>query len=175
LAQIQSLAEYFKNNGEGRRFGGDSFYDRIHQAYESGATWLFAVNMEQITHSARRNRARREGRPEPDLTGFSDVRYLILERKDVNGETKNQATLSFRNNRRGLAAWLAAPGPMGSLEFVSPDASVAASFVIMNPGVLLRELLTEAETKNPELAQHIDEFQNKAGINVINDLADPLG
>src|SRR5207253_10048829 len=59
LAQIQSLAEYFKNNGEGRRFGGDSFYDRIHQAYESGATWLFAVNMLHITHIALSNSPRR--------------------------------------------------------------------------------------------------------------------
>jgi hypothetical protein len=176
VTQIQGVAEYFKDNGGGRRFNGDSFYDRIHQAYESGATWLFAVNMEQISHNfVRGKRATRQNRQAADLTGFSDVKYLILERKDVNGQTKNQATLSFRNDRRGLASWLAAPGPMGSLEFVSPDASLAASFVIKNPGALLRELLAEGEARNPELAQHLDEFQSKSGVNVINDLADPLG
>src|SRR5437764_3984989 len=132
--------------------------------------------MEQISRNfVRGKRARRENGRAADFTGINDVRYLILERKDVNGQTKNQAELSFRNDRRGLASWLAAPGPMGSLEFVSPDASLAASFVIKNPGALLRELLAEGEAKYPELAQRLDEFQRKAGINVINDLADPLG
>ena len=178
--QLQSVAEQFAENAS-TDFNGNGFHDRIQQAYQSGATWLFCVNMEQITRKFVRSQRMRPAlalRHEDtvrDITGFNDVRYLILERKDVNGQTKNQATLSFRNERHGLASWLAAPGPMGSLEFVSADASVAASFVIKNPGALLGELLAEAEAKDPELAKHIQEFQNASGVNIVQDLASPLG
>jgi len=161
--QLQSLSQGASDKSA------NGFYDRIHQAYESGATWLFCVNMEQISRNFVRAQRTR------DMTGFSGVRYLILERKDVNGQTRNQATLSFRNDRRGLASWLAAPGPIGSLEFVSADASVAASFVIKNPGALLRELLASAEAQNSEVAAHIDEFQHKSGVNIVNDVAGALG
>ena len=180
-AQLQTFAEQFQENASSSStstaapdFSGDGFHDRIQQAYQSGATWLFCANMEQITRKfVRGQRVRKEA--VRDISGVSDVRYLILERKDVNGETKNQATLSFRNQRHGLAAWLAAPGPMGSLEFVSADASVAASFVIKNPGALLGELLADAEAKDPEVARHIEEFQRASGVNIIQDLAGPLG
>jgi hypothetical protein len=64
---------------------------------------------------------------------------------------------------------------MGSLEFVSADASVAASFVIKNPGALIGELLAEAEAKDPEIAKHVDEFQRASGVSIIQDLAGPLG
>ncbi|MDQ6759409.1 MAG: FecR family protein [Acidobacteriota bacterium] len=172
-AQLQTVAEQFQENSAAD-FTGDVFHNRIQQAYQSGATWLFCANMEQITRKfVRGERVRQDA--VRDITGFSDVRYLILERKDVNGQTKNQATLSFRNARHGLASWLAAPGPMGSLDFVSADSSVAASFVIKNPGALLGELLAEAEAKDPELAKHIDDFQRTSGVNIIQDLAAPLG
>ena len=176
-AQLQSVAEQFAENAT-IDLSGNGFHDRIQQAYQSGATWLFCVNMEQITRKfvrGERGGERVRQAAVRDITGFNDVRYLILERKDVNGQTKNQATLSFRNERHGLASWLAAPGPMGSLEFVSADASVAASFVIKNPGALLGELLAEAEAKDPELAKHIQDFQNSSGVNIIQDLASPLG
>ncbi len=32
-----------------------------------------------------------------------------------------------------MASWIAAPAPMGTLDFISPDATFAASFVVNNP------------------------------------------
>jgi len=34
-----------------------------------------------------------------------------------------------------MASWLAAPGPMGALEFISPDANVVAAFVVKEPSL----------------------------------------
>jgi hypothetical protein len=103
------------------------------------------------------------------------VQYLILERKDVNGQTQNQAALTFNHTRRGLASLIGAPGPMGSLDFVSPDASLATSIVIRNPNELVGELLSIVEQHDPDVTTKIEEFQRDSGINVMNDIAQSLG
>ena len=76
------------------------------------------MNMEQIAgpHVPKSNMT--------DTAGLDNVRYLMIERKPNLGRTENSASLSFAGARHGLASWLAAPGPMGTLDFVSPDASV---------------------------------------------------
>ena len=104
--------------------------------------------------------------------GVNGVSYLVVERKEVSGQTKNTATLGFDGNRRGMSAWLAAPGPMSTLDFISPDASLAASFVIKNPGAMLGELIAQS---GPELAEKLDLIHNQTGVNVLHDIAEPLG
>jgi hypothetical protein len=59
------------------------------------------------------------------------IRYLIVERK----QNLNSATVSFRG-----VNWIAAPGPMGTLDFISPDATFAASVVVNHPADLLKQL-----------------------------------
>ncbi len=176
LETLRAVAGQLAQPSNGPSFSNSQFYTQIQKSYQGGATWLFCANLEQMRGGfVRFNRMRPARNTETDATGFSDVRYLLLERKDVNGETKNQATLTFRSNRSGLASWLAAPAPMGSLDFVSPDASLAASFVIKNPGQLLSEFVSNLEAGNPEAAKEINDFQAKSGVNIIQDLADPLG
>ena len=171
---LQDLSVRMKQPQEAESFTNSGFHDRIQQAYSSGVSWLFCANLDQMRNMGQRFN-RRETRAMNEATGMSGVRYLILERKDVNGQTKNQATLAFSGQRQGLASWLAAPGPMSTLDFVSPDASLAGSFVIKNPGAMLSELIHQAEAKNPELQQKLDEIQSQTGVNLIHDLADPLG
>ena len=103
------------------------------------------------------------------------MQYLVVERKDINGQTRNQATLSFSGQRLSLASWLAPPAAMSTLDFVSPNASLAASFVIQNPGALLTQFLTQAEASDPTFQQKIDTFQNDTGVNITNDIANSLG
>jgi hypothetical protein len=64
---------------------------------------------------------------------------------------------------------------MSTLDFVSPDASLAASFVIQNPGALLTQFLTQAETDDPTFQQKVDTFQNETGVNITTDIANSLG
>src|SRR5881227_1654324 len=90
--------------------------------------------------------------------------YLIFERKEIAGETDNRVALNFRGDRRGVASWLGAPGAMGSLDFVSPNALVAAAFVLKNPHSLLGEVFNYANAQNSDFTQQLAEFEQRSGI-----------
>ncbi len=164
------------NGGAG--FLSTPLWARVSQSYQSGTGWIFAADMEQIvgSHVLPHNvtAPNTTAAATTSVTGFDNVRFLVVERKENLGRTENSASLSFSGERHGLMSWLAAPGPMGTLDFVSPEASFATSFVIKNPGMLLGELLSLGGAKAGPAAV-IDEFQNQTGINLLNDVAANLG
>jgi len=103
------------------------------------------------------------------------VKYFVLDQKDTNGKTHTQASLSFNDTTRGIPSWLAAPAPMGSLEYISPDANVVAGFVVKKPASLVDDLLGVLETVSPELRKNLDKQQAAHGLDIRNDIAVPLG
>jgi hypothetical protein len=109
LADLQRAVTRFK---EGGHFSETPFYRQISHSYEQGAEFLFCVDMEQIV---ARNVEADSGRKIP--LGINDVRYLTMEHREVNGKSESHADLSFASERQGVASWLAAPAPMGSLEW----------------------------------------------------------
>jgi hypothetical protein len=64
---------------------------------------------------------------------------------------------------------------MGSLDFVSPQAGIAVSFVIQNPASVLDQLLQMAKSGDNKVALALAQFESKTGVNVRNDLAATLG
>ncbi len=169
-AQLRTIAAAADNSG-GTNFTTAPFYAQVAQSYQSGAGWIFAVDMEQIlAHSVSQKEQLKALPP-----GLNDVKVLLFERKDVAGKTENRAALTFSEQRTGFASWLAAPGPMGALDFVSPDASFAASFVIKNPRSLLDELFTYLESVNPGFKQMLSDTESQAGVSILADVAGPLG
>lgn len=135
----------------GSGFEGTEFGKRVAQSYATGAGWLFAADMEQILPANVKD--------SKDVTGLHDIRYLMVERKQNLGRTENSATVSFSGTRSGIADWIAPPGPMGTLDFISPDATFAASFVVNHPAELLKEV---SATMLP-------------GVDAMNDIASTLG
>jgi len=75
----------------------------------------------------------------------------VLDQKNADGKTHTQATVSFNEAQRGIPSWLAAPGPMGSLEYIFADANVVAGFVVKDPVKLVDDLLGVIETVSPDL------------------------
>lgn len=170
VPELQKAVTRIKQGGGGT-FVQTPFYQQIAQAYQQGAEWLFCANMEQIVvqnvHAGGGN---------GELpSGFSDVRYLTMEHREVGGKTDNRAALTFASDRQGVASWLAAPASMGSLEFVSTDASMATSVVIKNPRSILEELFQVVGKGDANFSDHLAEFEQKTGVNVLNDIAAPLG
>jgi len=164
------MAMNAKQGGTGT-FAETPFYQQIARSYQQGAEWLFCVDMEQIV--AQNVQANGNSHELP--AGIGDVRYLTMEHREVGGKSESHADLMFASERQGVASWLAAPASMGSLEFVSPDASMVTSAVIKNPRSIMEEMFKMIGSGDVEFAQHLAEFESKTGVNVLNDLAAPLG
>jgi len=149
-------------------FAATPFYQQIARSYEQGAEWLFCVDMEQIV--AQHVQA---GSNLPE--GIGDVRYLTMEHREVGGKTESHADLTFSSERQGVASWLAAPASMGSLDFVSPDASMVTSAVIKNPRSIMEEMFKMIGSGDAQFSEHLADFETKAGVSVLDDIAAPLG
>jgi len=182
--QMQAVAGVIAGSASGG-FASTPFYAAIQKAYQSGAGWLIAADMEQIlAHSVTKeegpegeNKGEKKGfNPLTDeRAGLSDMRYLVIESKNVSGATQNRATLSFAQDRHGIAGWLAQPSPMGTLDFVSPKASLAVSFVAQSPRDILTQMLSFSQEDKNSIDQDLADFESKAGVNVQDDIAGTLG
>jgi hypothetical protein len=107
--------------------------------------------------------------------GVLSVKYVVLDQNNSEGKTHTKASISFNEAERGIPSWLASPGPMGSLEYISPDANVVAGFVVRDPVKLVDDLLGVIETVSPELRKNLDKQQAERGLDMRNDIAAPLG
>ncbi len=104
-----------------------------------------------------------------------NLRHFVVEQKEVNGKTLSRAALTFSESNRGIASWLAASGPMGALDFISPNANVVSAFVVKEPALLVDDLLGFLETVEPDLRRQMEEIQKQQGFDLRNDFAAPLG
>src|SRR5262249_27581144 len=64
--------------------------------------------------------------------------------------------------------------PMGSLEYISPDANLVAGFAIKNPTAVIDDLLGVVSNVCPDLNKHLDDLEKNHGLNFRNDFAAPL-
>ncbi len=180
LRQLRQLATTTKAPGT-NRFAGTPFYSRIAEVYREGAGLIVAADLEKIiSHSMREGEtaqatgeeARREAYRQ---LGILNLKHFVVEQKEGGGKTRSRAVLSFNEPLRGIASWLAAPGPMGALEFISPDANVAMAFVVKEPVSLVDDLLGFLETAAPDLRRHFRDLEAQHGLDVRRDFAAPLG
>ena len=147
-----------------------ALYQQVLRSYQQGAGWLFCADMEQIVADNVH-----EGSNKPLPPGIGDVRYLMMERREVGGKTENRAALTFASERRGVASWLAAPAPMGGLEFISPNASMVNSIVIKNPKTIVEEMFQMIGSGDAKFPQELSEFEAKTGVSVLDGITAPLG
>ena len=170
VAELQRAVRRAQQGGNSP-FAETPFYQQIVRSYQQGAEWLFCADMEQIV--AQHVQAGSDSHSLPP--GMGEVRYLTMEHRDVGGKTESHAALTFASERQGVAAWLAAPASMGSLEFVTPDASMVTSAVIKNPRSIMEEMFKMIGSGDANFTQHLADFEAKTGVNVLNDITAPLG
>lgn len=173
LARLRELAAILAAPGS-EPFAGTSFYTSLAEAYGQGAQWLAGVDVGRILAGATGGDGDDDARA-LEFTGLRDVEHLIIERKARDETVHTGAVLSFADVRRGAASWLAAPAPMGSLEFLSADTNLAAAFVVEDPATILEETFRFVEATDPDFRGELDRFQAEHGVDVLADLAAPLG
>jgi hypothetical protein len=174
VRQLQSLAR-----GSSNSFTSSPFHNRIAEVYQQGAGLVVAANLEKIIAQtkAERSKGANDARNEEALNklGVLSVKYLVLDQNQSDGKTHTRASVSFSDAQHGIPSWLAAPGPMGSLEYISPDANVVAGFVVKDPVRLVDDLLGVVETVSPDLKKNLDQQQADHGLDLRKDIAAPLG
>jgi hypothetical protein len=177
IESLRGLATTFKTP-DANRFANSSFHQRIADVYKDGVGLLVAADLEKIV--AKAMTSNKSADSEKNLAGMqklgvTSLRHFIVEQKEVKGKTLSQAALTFSESNRGIASWLAAPGSMGALDFISPNANVATAFVVKEPALLVDDLLGFMETVQPEVRSQMAEIERTQGISLRNDFAAPLG
>jgi hypothetical protein len=157
-------------------FDKGAFGQQIAAAYGRGAGIILAADLHEIMganfihfHDAR------AARVVEDNSGLSDIRYLIAEHRETNGQPENHLNLQFAGARRGVASWLAAPASIGSLDFVTPNATLAVAFLSKDPKAIVDDILNMATATSEMAAKDFNETEDKLGINLRDDLAANLG
>lgn len=157
-------------------FASTPFGQRLSQAYTEGAGLLIGADLEQMSNRAQAGMKGESQRAAFERSGFSDVRFLIAERKDTNGQALNRAELGFNGARHGIASWLGAPAPMGGLDFVSQDAGAAITLVMKKPDQILNDAAEMAEaTTGTDANAGLAMLGAALNIRVREDLVDTLG
>jgi hypothetical protein len=172
LDQLQAVA----NGASG--FSGTPFYSRIAQVYHEGAGIVLAADLEKIiahTRGVRRIAVGDTHEQALNQLGVFNMTSFVLDQKDTDGKTHTRAVLSYNQADHGITSWLAQPAPMGSLEYISPDANLVAGFAIKNPAAVIDDLLGVVSNVCPDLNKHLDDLQQNHGLNLRNDFAAPLG
>jgi hypothetical protein len=177
IERLRSLSAAL-NAPEANRFSGSPFYQRITDVYRDGAGIVVAADLEKIVAKAisQDNEPNAERRREGfNRLGLTSLRHFVVEQKEANGKTLSRAALTFGESNRGIASWLAAPGSMGALDFISSNANVATAFVVKEPALLVDDLLGFLETVEPDVRHRMQEIEKSQGFDIRNDFAAPLG
>ena len=154
-----------------REFTSAPFGQRILREYQSGVTVLSAADIHTLLNllppPARQDQSFQH-------SGYADMKYLVWDHKEANGQSISQAELSFNAPRHGLASSLAPPGPLGSLDFVSPNAIVAGTVVFNNPPQIFDELKEIAASGNPAPFAVLTKLEQAFKFNLRDDVLSNL-
>lgn len=172
LEQLQAVAKGASG------FSSTPFYTRIAQIYSEGAGIVVAADLEKIiahTRGVRRIGMGENHEQALNQLGIFNVTSFVLDSKDTDGKTHTRAVLSYNQADHGVTSWLAQPAPMGSLDYISPDANIVAGFAVKNSAAVVDDLLTVMSKVCPDLNAHLDDLEKNHGLNLRNDFATPLG
>ena len=171
----QQLKDFAQNLQSGQKgFIGGAFYARIAQVYQDGAGVILAADLEKIIPATIKPGNEKQLASYETL-GLTSLKHFIAEQKTVSGKTQNRAVLSFNQTTTGITSWVADPGPIGALDFVSPDANVVTGFVIKDPASLVKQLLESIGSFDERFAKDLQEVQQRYQLNIVDDFAAPLG
>jgi hypothetical protein len=171
---IETLRKIDAQLNEGASgFASGDFGQQITAAYNRGAGIILAANLQNMVMEAAGHGGKHASTFMQE-SGIGGVRYLIAEHRQTNSGTENHLNLQFAGNRQRIASWLGAPAPVGSLDFVSPNAALAFAGVTKDPASIVDDMMAMMSAdghKNDEF----NKAQAELGIDIRNDLAGNLG
>lgn len=157
-------------DGGANPFVGSAFHQSISSLYHEGAEYLLAADLQRLIEMGEQEGNENHNARLAHL-GISNLRHLLLEQKTQESTSHHRAVVTFEEARDGIASWLAEPSAMGGLEFVSPDAKLAAGIVFKDPAAMLDDILSIPGASLEGLAA----AEERYGISLREDFAAALG
>jgi hypothetical protein len=174
IATLKQVNAQFNTGASG--FATGAFGEQIASAYTRGAGVILAADIHRMIDSnVKQIHAGARGAEFAEASGIGGVRYLIAEHRESNGRPENRVNLQFAGTRQGVASWLAAPAPIGSLEFVSPNAAIAVAALSKDPKAIADDLIAMAAKDKGEHGEELSDVEAELQINFRDDLAANLG
>jgi hypothetical protein len=155
-------------------FAAGEFGQQISAAYNRGAGIILAANLQRMLEEMAVSHGVPHANTFMQESGMSGVRYLIAEHRQTNSGTDNHLNLQFAGNRQRVASWLGAPAPVGSLDFVSPNAALAVAGVTKDPTLIVDDLMAMMAADGHK-GEEFSKMQAELGVDIRNDLAGNLG
>lgn len=144
-------------------FESTPFYARIGESYKNGVGLLLSADLSKLG-------------PRQGLAAAGGARYFIAEEKEVDHQMEARASLGFDGPRTGMAAWLADPSPMGTLDYVSPEATIVTAFVVKSPAAIVDGLVSlQNHNVAASAEKSLSGLQQQTGVDIRNDFATALG
>lgn len=170
LDTLRSFSAHL-DSGE-RNFVSTPFGGHVAEEYKDGATMVGGADVHTILGQFP------QSTPQAQLAfqraGFADMNYLVWKQKRANGDSFGDGELSFIGPRHGIASWLDVPGPMGGLNFASPNALMVASMRLKNPAAMYDDVWEMASSANPNARSAISAFEQMLGLSFRDDLLGKL-
>jgi hypothetical protein len=141
---------------------------RVSEAYREGAGVFVAAD----TATLMANKGGVEDSPDNRLAGIHELQFVELKQRQVDGHPDLRTTLTFVENRKGVASWLAEPGALRAMEFITANAFAVSAAMVKDPVAMLADLLPVIANKEGDA---LTEVERKLNINIREDLAAPLG
>jgi hypothetical protein len=152
-----------------RQFAASAFGRRLLQEYQGGVTMLAAADLQKIL-SQKPLGTNTSDKALQD-SGFADMKYAVWKNTKASGHSVGQAELSFTGPRHGVAAWLAKPADLGSLNFVSPKAMMAFTLVLSSFPQVYDDIKALAGPPSPNnVFGAIEAGQKALNVNLKEDL-----
>lgn len=173
IETLRSLAERLDDpNAQG--FVGSTLHTQLAETYAAGVSWLLGADLAAAA-AARTADVSEDQAALLERLGLLDATTVVVERHRDGEWYATNAEVRFSEDRRGIMAWLAEPAPMGSLEFVSPDAYVVASAVSKDAEEMFGDLLDLIAAEDGSALEGLRLFEQTVGIDLRRDLAATIG
>jgi hypothetical protein len=169
-AKIKQMSEIIE--GQRNALVGSDFHALLADAYSNGAEFLGGI------HLARLLGVMQAGQRELEFAGIDNAQFLIAERHQTAELAALQFDVHFAGARNGAASWLAAPAPMGALDFYSVDTAFVSAVVVKDPEDIVSELKNVIRNTRGGTSEHDGSaslFENDLADDMRNGLLSALG
>ncbi|MDH3784519.1 MAG: DUF3352 domain-containing protein, partial [Acidobacteriota bacterium] len=170
-AQIDAFTRNLRGTAPST-FVGQPFHTRLDELYREGVEWVIGVDVATLVDA---NDVIDNSDSMAKTLGIHDMQHVIAQRQKKGDNAETSMVLTYGEPDRGLASWLADPAPMGTLDFISPSATLVAAFAMEDSSSAVEQLLEKLAGKGSPVGEWLDEFEGTGRSSIVDDVAASIG